>query len=260
MKRKHNWILGGLLLAAVGLFLFSAVKLIQIYLEYQKGTDAYEELQDFVEKPNETEKAGGTDTGADSSEANPWLQIDFNGLKNQNQDVVGWIQIPALEISYPVVQGTDNSYYLSHLFSSESNSNGSIFVDFHNKSDFVDQNTIIYGHNMKNGSMFGTLDRYEDEALYEQNPFFYVYVPDNILVYQIFSCYAGQTGSSAYTYAFSDVNEFRSFVETIRGYAGYDTKVEITESDKIVTLSTCVNSRRDYRYLVHGKLIQKIRR
>ncbi|MDD3663206.1 MAG: class B sortase [Candidatus Pacebacteria bacterium] len=236
------------------------MKLIQIYLEYQKGTDAYEELQDFVEESDETEEAGGTDTGENSSEADPWLQIDFDGLKNQNQDVVGWIQIPALDISYPVVQRTDNFYYLSHLFTGESNSNGSIFVDFHNKSDFADQNTIIYGHNMKNGSMFGTLDSYDDKSLYDQNPYFYVYVPDNILVYQIFSCYTGKTGSRAYTYAFSDGNDFRSFVETIRGYAGYDTEVEVAESDKIVTLSTCVNSRRDYRYLVHGKLIQKIRR
>ena len=175
-----------------------------------------------------------------------------------NPDVIAWIDIPGLSISYPVVQGTDNAYYLHHLFTGEYNSSGSIFADWHNQPDFADPNTIVYGHNMKNGSMFGTLSHYQDQALWEENPYFYLYVPGKVMEYQIFSCYAGYVGSEAYTYAFPEADDFQNFLGKIRSYAGYDTGVEVGETDRVVTLSTCVSSRRDYRYIVHGKLVEEI--
>ena len=142
-----------------------------------------------------------------------------------NPDVIAWIDIPGLSISYPVVQGTDNAYYLHHLFTGEYNSSGSIFADWHNQPDFADPNTIVYGHNMKNGSMFGTLSHYQDQALWEENPYFYLYVPGKVMEYQIFSCYAGYVGSEAYTYAFPEADDFQNFLGKIRSYAGYDTGV-----------------------------------
>lgn len=129
-----------------------------------------------------------------------------------NPDVIAWIDIPGLSISYPVVQGTDNAYYLHHLFTGEYNSSGSIFTDCHNRPDFTDQNTILYGHNMKNGSMFGTLSHYQDQALWEASPYFCLYVPERWLKYQIFSCYAGYVGSEAYTYAFPEETDFQTFL------------------------------------------------
>lgn len=184
--------------------------------------------------------------------------IYFEGLKAQNPDVAAWIQIPALSVSYPVVQGKDNSYYLHHMFDGQENKNGSIFIDYHNQPDFTDSNTIIYGHNMKNGSMFGTLDRYQEKSLFEQYPCFYIYLPDGILEYRVVSCYAGRTGSVGYTYRFPEQEDFQDFLEKILSYASYNTGTEVTDTDHIVTLSTCVNSNRNYRYLVHGKLERKI--
>ena len=179
-------------------------------------------------------------------------------MKAQNPDVAAWIQIPALSVSYPVVQGKDNFYYLHHMFDGQENKNGSIFIDYHNQPDFTDSNTIVYGHNMKNGSMFGTLDRYQEKSLFEQYPCFYIYLPDGILEYRIVSCYAGRTGSVGYTYRFPKQEDFQDFLEKILSYAVYDTGTEVTDTDHIVTLSTCVNSDRNYRYLVHGKLEKKI--
>lgn len=175
-------------------------------------------------------------------------------LFKQRQEVIR----EALDISYPVVQGKDNAYYLHHLFSGESNINGSIFVDCHNQPDFTDQNTIVYGHNMKNGSMFGTLDKYQDQTLFEQHPEFYIYLPGKILKYRIFSCYAGRTGSEGYRYHFPEAEDFQIFLDTVSSYGDYDTGTELSVTDRIVTLSTCVNSRRNYRYLVHGKLSSEI--
>lgn len=165
-------------------FLAAAGKLFGAYLKYQKGDVSYEKLQEYVQEPEEEESPESEKEKEEPK--NRYLEIDFAGLKAVNLDVIAWIQIPALDISYPVVQGKDNAYYLHHLFSGESNINGSIFVDCHNQPDFTDQNTIVYGHNMKNGSMFGTLDKYQDKELFEQHPEFYLYLPDKILKYRIF--------------------------------------------------------------------------
>ena len=253
-KGEKLLFLAGILLA-IGTLAFSAWKLRGIYGEYQEGEDTYEELASFVEEPEDTPKLDG---GEPDAEPDGYLKIDFEGLQAVNPDVIAWIDIPGLSISYPVVQGTDNAYYLHHLFTGEYNSSGSIFADWHNQPDFADPNTIVYGHNMKNGSMFGTLSHYQDQALWEASPYFYLYVPGKVLKYQIFSCYAGYVGSEAYTYAFPEETDFQNFLERIRSYAGYDTGVEVGETDRVVTLSTCVSSRRDYRYIVHGKLTEEI--
>ena len=224
------------------------------YLSEQRAKNEYDAIrQEVVAEP-----AAG-ETQEEIAEKNyPELQIDFAELIRTNPDFRGWLYFPALDISYPVVQGKDNAYYLHHLFSGESNINGSIFVDCHNQPDFTDQNTIVYGHNMKNGSMFGTLDKYQDKELFEQHPEFYLYLPDKILKYRIFSCYAGRTGSEGYRYHFPEAEDFQTFLDTVSSYRDYDTGTELSATDRIVTLSTCVNSRRNYRYLVHGKLSSEI--
>lgn len=258
MKKKTNWLLLIFILLAFGIFLFAAGKLLQIYLEYQKGKDTYEELLEYVQEPQEDDEKETDEEPESEKPSSPYLQVDFVGLKSENPDVIAWIQIPALEISYPVVQGKDNAYYLQHMPSGETSKNGSIFVDYHNHADFSDQNTIVYGHNMKDQSMFGTLDSYQDQELYQKYPCFYIYIPGYVLEYQIVSCYAGRIGSVGYTYGFPEQEDFQMFLEKILSYAGYDTGVKVTTEDRIVTLSTCVNSNRDYRYLIHGKLVQKI--
>lgn len=198
--------------------------------------------------------------GEEGQEEQLYLDVKYRKL---------WFRLvnPAGKIISRIITFTENMavvearIYLDkcdHLFSGESNINGSIFVDCHNQPDFTDQNTIVYGHNMKNGSMFGTLDKYQDKELFEQHPEFYLYLPDKILKYRIFSCYAGRTGSEGYRYHFPEAEDFQTFLDTVSSYRDYDTGTELSATDRIVTLSTCVNSRRNYRYLVHGKLSSEI--
>lgn len=257
MRKKTNWLLLITMVVTFCIFLFAVGKLIQIYLEYQKGEDTYREILEYVQEPQDDDKEQDDESEPEEL-TSPYLQVDFSGLKKENPDVIAWIQIPALDISYPVVQGEDNSYYLYHMFNGESNKNGSIFVDYHNSADFTDKNTIVYGHNMKDKSMFGTLDHYQDLTLYQQYPYFYIYIPGYVLEYQIVSCYAGRIGSIGYTYGFPEQEDFQEFLNQILSYAEYDTEVNVETEDTIVTLSTCVNTSRNYRYLVHGKLVQKI--
>lgn len=256
MRKKGNKVLILLIFCLLLVFVQAAGKLFHAYLRYQKGDQTYEQLQEYVKETEEsTEKEPEK---SEESVGDTYLQVDFTGLKAINPDVIAWIQIPALDISYPVVQGDDNAYYLHHLFTGESNINGSIFVDYHNQPDFTDQNTIVYGHNMKNGSMFGTLDAYNKREVFEQHPEFYIYLPGKILEYRIFSCYAGRTGSEGYIYRFPEEEDFQTFLDRVSSYAAYDTGTELVVTDKVVTLSTCVSSNRNYRYLVHGKLIGEI--
>ena len=262
MGKKRDYASLILLLVSLAVFAFAAWKLFGIYAEYHQGTETYEELKDYVQEPKENGDPSISEDDASEEGAgdagNGYLQVDFEGLKKVNPDVIAWIQVPALDISYPVVQGNDNYFYLHHMFDGQENKNGSIFVDYHNQPDFTDSNTIVYGHNMKNGSMFGTLDRYQEQSLYQQYPCFYIYVPGSVLEYQIISCYAGRNGSAGYTYSFPELENFQKFVDTVLSYSVYETGVTVTDSDHIVTLSTCVNTDRNYRYLVHGKLVHKI--
>lgn len=256
MKKKGNKVLIVLIICLLLVFLQATGKLIHAYLRYQKGDRTYEQLQEYVKETEESTENEPEETEEPTEDT--YLQVDFAGLKAINPDVAAWIQIPALDISYPVVQGDDNAFYLTHLFSGEYNINGSIFVDYHNQADFTDQNTIVYGHNMKNGSMFGTLDEYNKQEVFEQHPEFYIYLPGKILEYRIFSCYAGRTGSEGYIYRFPEEENFQTFLDRVSSYAAYDTGTELVVTDRVVTLSTCVNSNRNYRYLVHGKMIDEI--
>ena len=131
MRKKGNTVLAGLIICLLLVFLAAAGKLFGAYLKYQKGDVSYEKLQEYVQEPEEEESPESEKEKEEPK--NRYLEIDFAGLKAVNPDVIAWIQIPALDISYPVVQGKDNAYYLHHLFSGESNINGSIFVDCHNQ-------------------------------------------------------------------------------------------------------------------------------
>ena len=169
MKRKK--IYGIFMLVAIAVFLFAGGRILQIYLNYQESQKVYEQMEGFTQKIEDQDLSPEAVPGETPEEVaeQGFLQVDFNKLEEINPDVIAWIEIPGLEISYPVVQGRDNDYYLHHLITGENHKSGSIFMDFHNQEDLSDRNTIIYGHNMKDGSMFGGLKKYRDPSFYEEH-------------------------------------------------------------------------------------------
>ena len=156
-KKKGDLLLTLALIAAIAVFCFAAYNLFHIYTEYKKGTDEY----NHIEQMAVTDRAPEDEELVDAvSGPKPPISVDFDTLKSVNPDVVGWIYIEALDnINYPVVQGDDNETYLHTTYENNYNFAGTIFVDYENSSDFSDCNTLIYGHNMKNGSMFGNLKK-----------------------------------------------------------------------------------------------------
>lgn len=255
MKIGRRLAAGLVLLLSFLVFCYALFQLYSDTQDHRKGTKTYEEMiTDYVKEPEEPEN----ETKPKGTEGNPqFLDIDWEGLLSRYPDVVGWIEIPGAGISYPLVQGTDNSYYLHHLPTKESAISGSIFMDAHNLPDFSDSNTVIYGHNMKDGSMFASLDMLKNPAVYRDQPYFRIYLPDQkILVYEIFSVYIGSSDGAAYTYRFPAKSDFQDFLAAVCSLAEYDTGTTVTDTDRIVTLSTCTNSSRRSRFLVHGKQIQ----
>ena len=238
------------LVIAIGVFLFSAFKLWGIFSEYNKGESEYDSLQDIAITYIKSDEV---DDGEDT------FSVDFAKLAEINPDVVAWIRFdePA-QISYPVVKGTDNEKYLKTTFEGKKNSAGTLFVDKQNAGDFSDRNTFIYGHNKKNGPMFGQLRKNKTKSFCEEHPYFYIYTPDGKeSTYQVFAVAVVKDTSESYTKWYSTDEEFQNYIKHIRSISGYQTDVEVGTDSQIVSLSTCTNVNDDERLLVHGVKISE---
>ena len=237
-----------ILVIAIVVFAVSAYKLYGIFSEYNKGDKEYQKIQDLVIN---TEKKDDTKEET--------FSVDFEKLLEMNSDVVGWIRFDEpSEINYPVVQGRDNEEYLKRTFEANTNKLGTLFVDVNNPGDFSGRNTFIYGHNMKNGSMFAQLLKYKDDSFYKEHPYFYIYTPDGkVRTYEIFSAGVVKDTSDSYIMDYADDAAFQTYIDYIKQQSAYPTSAEVTTASKIVSLSTCTNVRDDERFLVHGVMIKE---
>ena len=262
-----------ILLIAIGIFCFAAWKLVTIYLDYKTGVDEYTALEEYANNEKVTEGLEDTmdvnDTMGDEwgdaeltehSGSNRFENmenpIDFDSLQEINPDVIGWLEMEAVDtINYPIVQGEDNDYYLHRTFQRTDNFAGSIFMDYMNKSNFGQRNTIIYGHNMKNGSMFGSLKDYRDQEVYNKSPYFWIYTPTRIYKYEIFSCAEVDKFGQNYQITFQDKEDFQEFIYHAQDQSLYDTGVDVDYTDTVVTLSTCTGNEAT-RFIVQGKRVR----
>lgn len=192
----------------------------------------------------------------------PEKEVDFADLQeNTNGDIYAWIHIPDTKIDYPVLQHpTDNSYYLNHNLDGSRGYPGCIYTEDYNKKDFTDPNTVLYGHNMKNGTMFAGLHKYGDSEYLEEHPYIYIYTEEGLLAYEIFAAY--QSGDEHILYAhdgFEDRKVYGKYLEEILNmrFMGSVLKegAEVTEDSRIITLSTCISGKPDNRFLVQGVLL-----
>lgn len=245
-----------LFVAALCVLVFSAYNLIKIFLSYKEGTDEYNELRQYTavvspepEKPvDEPEE----NTGEPEPVTAP-LTVDFASLQAINPDVKGWLYIEALDISYPIVQGADNDEYLHTTYEGKNNYAGSIFVDYQNSGDFSDCNTIIYGHNMKNLSMFGKLKQFKEQEKYKDSVYFWILTPEGDYRYQAFSAFYTDAVSDAYTLFSGPGETFVQYQTDMTGRSEVPLEVPAMDEDsKIVTLSTCAARDSSRRFVIQG--------
>lgn len=197
--------------------------------------------------------------GPGSEEPDPVAEelagLDLAALRQVNPEVAGWLYIPGTEISYPLLLGTDNDYYLKHTWEGKWNGGGSIFMDFRCARSFEDFNTILYGHRMNNGSMFGALQGYADPDFWREHPNIYVADGDHVRRYAVFAAWEPGVSSIVYGVNPRSEEERREFVELCLRSSQISTGFVPGPEDKLVTLSTCTESGHDTRWVVQGVLV-----
>lgn len=235
----------------------ASVNIARLAKEYQAGINEYKDLEQYVAVVEEPEQRveDKTEEEVQESQIPVLLDIDFDKLEEINSDVVGWLYYAPLEISYPIVRGNDNEYYTQYTFEQEKNSSGAIFMDFLNRTDLTDYNTIVYGHNMRNGTMFGSLKKLLNDTSYlEEDPYFYVYTKDKAYMYEIASVYITNEESDTYNLIGTREDQ-QEYISYILETSTWLWDKELTPEDKIMTLSTCHGLHSTNRTVVHGVLI-----
>ncbi|WP_193708275.1 class B sortase [Alkalibaculum sporogenes] len=173
-----------------------------------------------------------------------------------NSDVVGWVKINDTKIDYPVLKTDNNDYYLYHNIKNEQTRAGSIFMDFRNEGKGLDRNTIIYGHHMKDKSMFSGLVAYKQKSYYEEHPFIEFDTLYKEIQWEIFSAYITPIDFDYIQTDFSNDKEFEMFLKDIQSRSLYDTTAHLSKNDKILTLSTCTYEFENARFTIHAKMVE----
>lgn len=255
-----QYVAGILVLTAV--VVFSGYKLVTSIISDKRAEEEHQRLLDTViaEEPQVpattvTETNENGETIEILPPQYPPLAIDMDKLMEMNSDFRGWFYFPAVEVSYPVVQGEDNNYYLKHSFEDEKSNSGCIFMECDAAPDWSDRNTFVFGHNMRDGSMFGTLKKLvDDPSLLDANPRFYIYTEDVVYTYEIFSYYLTKSDSNRYMIFSSDEN-YDKYTSWAVENSSYVFDVDLSERSNIVSLSTCYGSAgTSRRLLIHGVL------
>lgn len=252
-KRSNKRILFNILIVlCVAGMAFCAVMFLLPLIEYSAGDKLYADLALSAKStiaPRPTVPPDATPA--------PMLlfQPDFEALSAINDDIAGWLISEGTVIHYPVVQGSDNSYYLNHLFDGSRNRMGTLFIDCDNTPKFEDANTIIYGHHMKSGAMFASLVGYREQTYYNVYPTMLLLTPHGNYRVELFAGYTTGAASDTYKKTFGSDEAFAEYLANVRAQSDFKSDVVVTPEDHIVTLSTCTYEYDDARYVVQGKLV-----
>ena len=261
-----------LILVCIAAFCYSAYMLLSTAFEYKKAENFYDQtaLQytspapPKVVEPEQPEKDALPDhtkpaeQTPSAEEAPPEPQapivIDFDSLLATNSDVVGWIYSEGTVINYPIARGDNNDKYLHHMLDGRYNSSGTLFLDYRCEKDLSSDNSVIYGHNMKNGSMFHSLVDYEKQAYYDEHPAMYLLTPEQDYILHVVAGFVTGADSWVYQFDLSEDGAKEAFLNQC--IANSDFKADYTPSaaDRIVTLSTCTYDYSSARYVIIGAL------
>lgn len=218
------------LIAIAALSLYNVIKIIMGYAE---ENSAYEETR----KVAETEKG-----------------LDWDALKEMNGDVIGWIELEGTKINYPIVQGSDNSRYLNVLFDGQAGNCGTLFADYRHAEPFGETNTIVYGHNMKDGTMFGSLRKFKEEKYLKEHEAFKLSIPEEDYELRVVAVLVIDPEDELYRTTFADEAEVNAWLSRIRSKAMLLTEERLEKDARYVMLSTCSTPDRTLRDVVIGKL------
>ncbi len=249
-----------LILIFVAALVYSLINLVQLARDYKQADDIYNEsrAEHFHVAPTPTPAGAAEDAPeptAEPEDAFPEAYADIAELQVVNPEVSGWLWIPETNISYPLLQGLDNIKYLSRSYDLQYTGSGSIFTDYRSAADFSGDNTVIYGHNMNNGGMFGKLKEFGERDYLEEHPYIYIFTAERTLKYRVFAAYKTQSTSESYVFNFAEAGtDFARYLAYIAASAG-ENHTELPEEGALLMLSTCTSAQRTERFVVHAVLV-----
>ena len=250
MKRRFVNILFYIILICLFIILFISAKNIYYWFKDNKKTS---KMESIIEDKTSVEVI-------DDNTESGLINVDLNDLRGINSDTVGYIKVNNTNINYPVVQTTNNTFYLTHTFDKTENKAGWVFMDYRNHNDNFDTNTILYAHGRLDNTMFGSLRKVIKEEWYT-NPDNYILQYSNDYYsskWQVFSIYRVKETDDYIKTNFSSNEEYNSFINLINGRSIYDFNVSVTTNDNIITLSSCYND--TDRMVLHAKLVSMVRK
>lgn len=253
---------------AAAVFLFSSAMVLNYNLQMRAYREVSESISEMVVMvPSvSTEQEPATQDAAEVNISHqtepteeivkepPPIQVDFEALCAQNQDVVAWIYCPDTPINYPIVQASDNDTYLHRLLNGSYNTAGTLFMDYRNEADLSDWNTIIYGHNMKNDSMFGTLTDYKHQKYYDAHPVMYLLTPEENYKISILAGFVTPANGDVYNAFNPEEDEKAALIADWIKNSSFHGDSQLESEYRIITLSTCSYEFNNARYVVVGLL------
>ena len=271
-----------ILLIAIAVFLYSGVMMLMYYAEMRDGMELAESVAGkVVSVANEPDETGALDDGVmtetaaaparpeetlQAEETEPVesipavtekvcpIEVDFDALLQENKDVVAWIYCPGTPINYPVVQAEDNDYYIHRLLDGKTNSSGTLFMDYRNSADLSDWNSVIYGHNMKNGTMFGYLPHYKEQSYFEEHTEMFLLTPEQNYAIEVMAGFVTTSDDELYNAFCPDEAGKDALVNEWLNASDFVSNVYPELEDRIITLSTCSYEFDNARYVLVGVL------
>ena len=251
-KRKLGALPTVLALCLGGIFLFSLYHIIDTVSAYAEGANTYSRLaSEVVSLKYSLQLSSDNDESAENKADAVPISVDFDALLAVNEDVAGWLYCEGTPINYPVLQTTDNDYYLRRMINKEYNIAGSVFMDYRSRADLNSLNTIIYGHNMNDDSMFGTFTYYKEQEYYDKHPVIWFLTPNAVFKIELIAGFVTDCASEAYT-DFTSSDELNKYVGQVLAESTFYSAFDMAAVDSIVTLSTCSYEYSTARYVLIG--------
>lgn len=254
IKRRTGvgWFCRGLIAAFILVILIASLKYISYVAENMRSERLAAEMLEIA-------ITGQTAQSGDEQTEYAPIKVDFDALKSENPDIIAWVYCPDTEVNYPVLQSSDNKYYLRRGVDGSSRTAGSIFADFRNANDLSDENNIIYGHNMQNGSMFAAITRYADQSYYDGHPVWYILTPEKDYKVTLFAGFVTDTSSPVYATARRTTADGTPVMEQAWADSNFRGGAPPAEGEHTVTFSTCSYEFTNARYVLIGVLHELVR-
>lgn len=262
-KNSNLWLV--LFIVFLVVLVMGIIILAKQYLSKKSADAAYEDMRNAVNDAQEdSDTEDEEDILAKLGITIPQKNLDWDALHEENEDIYAWICVPGTTVDYPVLQHpSDNSFYLNHTIDGAEGIQGCIYTEDYNKKDFTDPHTVIYGHNLKDKTMFSSLHNFEEEELVEDNHFIFIYTKDDVYVYEIFAAYEFHAIHLLDNYELDNEYVYEQYIRDVLNMdttkarvANIRHDIDVTKEDRILTLSTCTSDHdSSLRFLVVGVLL-----